>query len=168
MNTNDLTPRPGDRSALDSLLEKVTPYEKVGAVIPFDLLQFGLFGSVITIVTGLLALAMPGADSIRSSDFYLLLGGVVASLVTLTRALAGPAIIFGGALLVLDAVLMTVRTSARWRSVIVLQAAAGGLGGVLATAFLALVILNLVIWIALAALVLMAIGALLAVLAGGS
>ncbi len=157
-------PSTSHHSALDSLLERVIPYEEVGAVVPLNLLQFGLLGSGVVIVTGLLALALPGAESIRHSGFYWVLGNTVASLVTFMRTLAGPAIVLGVALLVLDAFLFVVRTSARWRSIIVLQAMVGGLGGVLATAFLALLILNLAIWITLfvlgAALVLMLLVAL--------
>jgi hypothetical protein len=136
-----------DRSALDSLLDKVIPHETIGATVSFDLLQFGLYGSIIVIVTALLALAMPGAESIRHSGFYLLFGGAVADLVTFLRALAVPAVTFGGMLLILDAVLLTVRTPSWSRSLITLQAAAGTFSGVVATAFLALLLLNLVIWI---------------------
>jgi hypothetical protein len=138
-----------DRSALDSLLEKAIPHETIGATVSFDLLQFGLYGSVVVIVTSLVALAMPGAESIRHSSFYLLFGGAVADLVTFLRALAIPGIVFGGMLLILDAVLLTVRTPSWSRSLITLQAAAGGFSGVVATAFLALLLLNLVIWIVL-------------------
>jgi hypothetical protein len=158
-------PAPKD-DALQSLLRRIGSYGKT-AVIPYDLLQFGLYGSVVVIATGLFALILPGAASIRQSDFYLILGGTTASVVALMRALAIPAIISGGCLLLLDACLMQVRTSARWRSVVVAQAAIGGLSGVICTVFLALVILNLFIWIVLVTLALMLVGMILGIMASG-
>lgn len=158
-------PAPED-DALQSLLRRIGDYGKT-AVIPYDLLQFGLYGSVVVIVTGLFALILPGAASIRHSHFYLVLGSETASVVSLMRALAIPAIISGGCLLLLDACLMQVHTSARWRSMVVIQAAAGGVGGVICTIFLALVILNLAIWIVIMALMLMLVGVILGAIAGG-
>ena len=150
-----------DESALTSLLRRAVPYEKAGAVIPRDLLAFGLFGSSIIIATGLFALLLPDAAAIRHSGFYLLLGGFTANLDSLMGHAVSPALICGGTLLVLDACLMQVRTSERWRYVIVAQAAAGGIGGAFATVFLALVVLNLVVWLALFALALMVLGVFL-------
>jgi hypothetical protein len=163
----DLVPAPDDDSALASLLRGAIPYERAGAVVPRELLQFGLYGSAIVIITGLLALTLPGADAIRHSGFYLVLGSVLANLDSLMGALAGPAIIFGGALLIVDAYLMQVRTSAKWRSVVVIQAGVGGAGGIMATLFLALIILNLAIWIAIIALGLGAIMLIIGAMAGG-
>jgi hypothetical protein len=168
VTSTDLLPGPGEeKSALGSLLDFATPYKKAGAVIQYDLLQFGLYGSVVVIVTGLVALLLPGTTSIRHSNFYWVFGSETASVVSLMRALAIPAIISGGTLLMLDAWLMLVRTSARWRSVVVMQAAIGGVGGVICTVFLALVILNLAIWIALMVLALLLLGTILGMVAGG-
>lgn len=152
--------------ALQSLLERMGPYGKT-ALIPYDLLQFGIYGSAIVIITGLFALTLPSAAAIRHSDFYLILGDVTAGLDSFMGTVAAPMIIFGGTLLVLDAGLMLVRTSARWRSVVVIQALAGGAGGFICTFFLALVILNLAIWIAIVALALVLVSVLLGTMSSG-
>jgi uncharacterized membrane protein len=167
MPSTDLLSGSGDDNALKSFLDRVVPYEKAGAIVPNDLLQFGFFGSIIVIVTGLLASAFPDPASIRDGGFYLVLGDTAASVTALMKALAIPAIVAGGSLLVVDAFLMKVRTSAHWRSVIVAQAAVGGAAGAICTGFLALLILNLVLWIIIVALILMTIGVLLSALAGG-
>ena len=67
----------------------------------------------------------------------------------------------------LDAYLMLVRTSARWRSVVVVQAAVGGTGGAICAIFLALMILNLAIWVAIVALALVLLGMMFGAMAGG-
>jgi hypothetical protein len=167
MSSTDLVAAPYEDSALKSLLRKATGYEKAGAVIPGGLMQFGLLGSTLIIATGLLALILPGATSIRRSGFYLVLGGPTASLGSIMGHVAILALICGGSLLVIDAGLMQVRTSEYWRYVVVAQAVAGGIGGAFCTIFLALVILNLAIWIALFALGLMIIFMIIGAMAGG-
>ena len=172
MSSTDLTPAsdnavPDDGSALRALLDHAIPYEKAGAVIPHDLLQFGLLGSGIVIATGLLALTLPDSAAIRHSDFYLVLGSLTASLDTVMGRAASPALICGGILLVLDACLMQVRTSSAWRYTVVAQAIAGGIGGAFCTVFLALIILNLAIWIAIIALAVVILGVILGMMAGG-
>lgn len=154
MSIDELVPREppgGERSALSDLLSRSVIYERAGGVIPHDLLQFGFFGSLVVIVTGLLAVVFPDATSIRAGDFFLVLGGTAADLSSLLHALAIPAILGGFALLLLDIYLMDVPRSERWRGAVVAQAVAGGLGGVLGTLFLALLIFNLAIWIAIIA-----------------
>lgn len=158
---------PEDDNALRSMLSRVTSHEGAGAAIPFDLLRFGLVGSIVVVATGLLALILPGADSVRHSDFYLVLGGLAADITLLVKALAIPAIIAGVSLLVLDIYLMQARTSARSRPIIVAQAAMGGTGGVICTALLALLVLNLVIWITLIMLCLVLVGIIVAGIASG-
>jgi hypothetical protein len=148
-------------SALKSLLERSVIYEKAGAVIPHDLLQFGLFGSGLIVAAGLLALILPSAYSIQHGGFFLLLGSTTASLDSFMGSLAAPAFIVGGGLLVLDACLMLVRTSQSWRAAIVLQAALGGSGGLVCAAFLALVAFNLALWILIVTAALMVIGMIL-------
>jgi hypothetical protein len=59
--------------------------------------------------------------------------------------LAVPAILCGLALLGLDLYLMEGRRSEHWRGAVVAQAAAGGVGGFVGVAFLALMLLNLVL-----------------------
>ena len=156
-----------DYSALKSLLNRSVIYEKAGAVIPHDLMQFGLFGSGLIIAAGLLALILPSAYSIQHGGFFLLLGSTTASLDSFIGSLAAPAFIVGGSLLVLDAGLMCVRTSYPWRAVIVLQAVLGGIGGLVCAVFLALVAFNLALWILIVAVVLMILGVILAAMAGG-
>ena len=82
MASTDLVPqRPeDDGSALGGFLSGSIIYEKAGAVIPRDLLQFGFLGSIVVIVTGILALIVPSPESIRSGDFYLVLGGTAADI----------------------------------------------------------------------------------------
>jgi hypothetical protein len=168
MSSANLTPVPDDGdNALGSLLRRSIIHELAGSVVPGDLLQVGLFGSIIVIVAGLFALILPSATSISHSGFYLVLGSTIASVASLMRVVATPALIAGGSLLVLDAYLMLVRTSARWRSVVVVQAALGGAGGLVAIAFLALVFVNLAIWVIIITLALMVVGVMLAAMGDG-
>jgi len=168
MRPSDLLPaRIEDDNALRSLLNRVVDHDEAGSVIGLDLLVFGFLGSLVVIFTALVALILPEPESIRQSSFYLVLGGAVASLTGLMKALAIPALIAGVSLLVLDLFLMKVRTSEHSRSVIVIQAAMGGTGGALCTIFLALALLNLVLWIIIVTLFLMAIGVMLAGIGSG-
>lgn len=155
MASTDLVPRSPDDggSALDAFLSRSVIYERAGAVIPRDLLRFGLYGTIIIIATGALALVFPTAPAIRHGQFFLLFATQAASMETVMHAAAIPLIASGVALLVLDVYLMQGRHSEQWRSAVVAQAAAGGVGGVVATVFLALVILNLMLWIAICAVV---------------
>ncbi len=148
-----------DDSALKSLLARAAVHNK--AVIPTDLVQFGLYGSAIVIVTALLALAMPSADSISHSSLYLVLGSTVGDVVSFARELAVPSLIFGFALLGVDLYLMNVPTRAHSRATIVTQAAAGGVSATLCAVFLALLVINLVIWAFIVAACLMALGAVI-------
>lgn len=167
-SSTNLVPRSDDdgASALGDFLRRTTIYETAGAVIPFGLLRFGLLGSVAMIATGLLALAFPSAEAIRGGDFFLVLGDEAAGIASLVRALAGPAIVVGLSLLVLDLYLMRTPVSERWRTAVVVQAAAGGVGGALGTLFVALLVLNLAIWIALGMLLLAMIAVMVAALGG--
>ena len=154
-------------SALKSLIRGAVDYEGAGRVLPLDLLQFGLLGSAFVVLAGVIGLALPSAHSIQHSGFFLLFGSTTASLDSFIGAAAAPAMIFGGSLLLLDAYLMQVRTSGSWvHSAVVAQAAAGGGVGIVCTAFLALIVLNLGLWIAIFALVLILIGVVLGA-AGG-
>jgi hypothetical protein len=159
--------RHGEEDALGSLLGRITVHERAGAVVPTDLLQFGFYASAITIATGVLALLWSDPESVRHGGFYLVLGGASATMTSLMKALAVPAICAGVLLLGVDLFLMKVRTSARWRAVIVGQAALGGAVGLIGTFFLALVLLNLVLWILIVMLALAVIGVFFAALAGG-
>jgi hypothetical protein len=109
----------------------------------------------------LFALILPSTTSISHSGFYLVLGTTIAQVASFMRVVAAPALIIGGSLLVFDAYLMLGRTSAPWRSMVVIQAVLGGTGGLVAVAFLALVAVNLVIWVAIVVLALMVIGVML-------
>jgi hypothetical protein len=155
-------------SALSDFLSRSTVYEKAGAVIPRDLLQFGYFGSMVVIGTGVLALVFPSPESVHHGGFFLLLGSQAADLVSFLHAIAIPAIVCGLALLGLDVYLMRVPTSEHWRSAVVAQAAAGGVGGTLCTLFLVLLLLNLMIWVLLIACGVAVVLLVVGVMAGGS
>ncbi len=146
-----------EESALKSLLRRAAVHDK--AVIPTDLVQFGLYGSVIVIATALLALALPSEQSISHSGFYLVFGGALGGLASFVRALAGPALLFGFALLGVDIYLMKVPTRAHSRATIVTQAAAGGVSATICAIFLALIVVNLVIWLLIVAACVMALAA---------
>src|SRR5690349_9538251 len=140
MASTDLVPYPsGGRDAFGEFLRHAIPYEKAGRVLPRDLLQFGVYGSVAVIAAGLLALIFPSPTSIRHAHFFLVLRSQEADLQSLLRALAVPAIVCGVALLVLDAFLMYGRRAGCWPYAVVGQAGLGGVGGALGTIFLALV-----------------------------
>jgi hypothetical protein len=168
MTSTDPVPRSrGGGYALESLLSRSVIHEKAGAVIPRDLLRFGLYGSIVCIATGLLALLFPTADSIRHGDFFLILATPAADLQSVMHAAAIPLIVCGVALLALDPYLMQGRRSEHWRSAVVAQAATGAVGGAVGTVFLALVIINLVLWIVIAAFCLTMLCGLIASRAGG-
>ena len=169
MASTDLVPSSGDASgsALKDFLSHSTIYEKAGAVMPRDLVQFGLYGSGVVILTGLVALVLPKPWSISHGGFFLVLGGPETHLDALMHHLAVPAIVCGLLLLGLDVFLMLVPTGEHWRWAVVGQAAAGGVGGLLGVIFLALLILNLAIWIALISLILGGALMLLGAMAGG-
>lgn len=143
----DIVRRRGDDSPFAQFLNNTVSYEKTGAVIPMELLRFGLFGSLIVIATGLVALMIPSAGEIQGSDFFLVLEDQVADISTIMHTAAFPAIGFGVALLLVDLYLMRVPTSEHSRVLVVGQAAAGGIGGMVCAIFLALALLNLVLWI---------------------
>ena len=107
MTSTDPVPRSrGGGSALESLLSRSVIHEKAGAVIPRDLLRFRLYGSIVCIATGLLALLFPTADSIRHGDFFPVLATPAADLQSVMHAAAIPLIVCGVALLALDPYLM--------------------------------------------------------------
>ena len=157
---------PDGDDALQSLLSRITSHEKAGAVMPVDLVEFGFFGSLIVIVTGLLALILPSATAIHHSHLFLVFGSTTASLDSFMSAAAIPAMLCGTALLLLDIYLMHARTSAPWRSAVVAQAAAGGVAGAICSLFLALLVLNLAIYLVIGMLILAALFAMLAGMAG--
>lgn len=170
MVSTDLAPSSPDGSegsALSDFLSRTTIYEQAGAVIPRDLLQFGLLGSIVVIATGLLALVFPGSASIRHGGFFFVFGGQVADLASIMEAAAIPAIVCGIALLGLDLYLMRTPSSDYGRAAVVAQAAAGGVGGAVSMVFLALVILNLAIWAILIACGVAIVLLMLGVMAGG-
>lgn len=177
MASNELVPVSEEESALESLLRRAVPYEGLGAVMPRDLVQFGLYGSGIVILAGLIALALPDPSSIRHAHglfhahFFLILGPVEAGLVGFMQALAVPAIVCGVLLLGLDVYFTQVPTTEQWRWAVVGQAAAGGVGAGAGVIFLALLILNVVVWILIIAMIaaacLMALAAVLGALGGG-
>jgi hypothetical protein len=161
MAEKPLAPHSGaDDSALKSLLSRAAVHDK--AVIPAGLMQFALFGSLIVIATGFVALILPSAAAIRHARFFLVLGGAAAGLDSFMGSLAMPALLCGCALLALDLYLMRVPTGEQSRSAVVLQAAAGGAGSLVCALFFLLVIVNLILWILIIAAVITALVALIA------
>lgn len=157
---------PGN-SALTDFLKHTKVYDVTKALIPKDLLQFGISGAVIVMATGLLALILPSPASIDRGEFFLVLGSTAASLDALMQGLAIPAIVSSAALLLLDVYLMVVPTTEQWRLAVVGQATVGGAGGILSVLFLALVVLNIALWIAIGCCILAGIGLFLGALASG-
>ena len=180
MTSTDLVPSsPGDSSgsALRDFLSHAVIYGN-RALMPRDLVQFGLMGSGLAILASVIALALPDPASIEHAHgpmfhahFFLILGSVAGGLVGLLQALAVPAIVCGVMLLGLDIYFMRVPTTEEWRWAIVGQAAAGGLGAGIGILFFALLILNVVVWLVIvvfiAAACLMALAALLGMIGGG-
>jgi hypothetical protein len=183
---NELVPRrdrasnpvsPGN-SALTDFLKHTKDYLTDKAVMPADLVRFGLYGAGIMILAGLIALALPDPSTLRHmhawlfhAHFFVFFRSISAGLDGFAHALAVPAIVCGVLLLVLDAFLTQIPTTERWRLAVVGQAAAGGVGAGLGVILLALFIINLAIWIVLTALLIAACGmalfALLAAIGGG-
>jgi hypothetical protein len=148
------------RSALSDFLDHVIDHEKMGAVVPPNLLRVGYVGSCITIAAALLAVVL-SPRGIREGGFFLLLGDQAADLTVAMRALAGPALIFGGLLIGLDYYLSIRPTSEAWRSAITVQAIAGGISGVMSAFLIGLILLNLAIWIVLVVLLFAGISVML-------
>jgi hypothetical protein len=171
-------PAKSDESALDSLLKRAISHDKIGAVMPRDLVQFGLLGSGIVILAGLVALVLPDPSSIKNGHgpvfhwhFFLMFRSMAAGLDSFVQAMAIPGIVAGLLLLVLDAFLTQIPTREHWRLAIVGQAAAGGVGATVGVLFLAVFILNLIVWaiiiVVIAAFCIGVVFAFLAALSGG-
>jgi hypothetical protein len=137
------------RSALGDFLDHVDIYNK--GVIPRDLVQLGLYGSTVMILTGLVALVIPSPHSISQGELFLLFASIGAGLAGFLQVLAVPAILFGLLLLGIDVYLSQVPTGERSRWIVVGQATAGGIGGGIGVLFLALVIFNVVLWLVIIA-----------------
>jgi hypothetical protein len=148
-------------SALSDFLKHTKIYDVTKAVMPKDLVQFGLYGSGVLMATALIALLLPDPSSIRSTQVSFIIHAhlffvgraLEATIVGLLQALAIPAIVASVVLLALDIYLMQVPTSQEWRYAVVGQAVAGGLNGVLGVIFLALLLFNLAMWIAMTCLI---------------
>lgn len=141
--------RSTEASALKSLLERAVPYEKAGWIMPRPVVALGMIGSGVMIGSGLLAIIFPSPQSVSHGAFFLLFASEAAGLESFMRIVALPAIVAGLGLLALNFYLMKARTGAPGRYVVAGQAVAGSVGGVISGLFLALVVLNLVIWIVL-------------------
>jgi hypothetical protein len=166
--TNPLLPgSPGSGSALRDFLGHSVIYEKAGGVMPRELVVYGFYGSVAIIVTGLVALMLPSAAAISNGGFFLLLKSTASGLDSFLQGEAIPAIVCGAALVALDVYLTLVPTSEAWRMVIVGQTALGGIGGTIGVLFLALVALNLAIWIVIIGAIIGACLMMLGALASG-
>jgi hypothetical protein len=89
MSSREIVPlgRADDGSALQSLLDRSVIYERTGSVIPWGLLRFGFCGAGVIVLTGLLALILPGSLEIRHGGFFLLFGGQAAALADFLRGL---------------------------------------------------------------------------------
>jgi hypothetical protein len=167
MSSTQVVPRPPDEggSALTEFLKHTSVYG-TRAVIPRELLQYGVYGSLALVVIGVLGMVVASPTAIAHSGFFWILGHVAADVMSVIQPVAVPAMVLGFALLILDVFLMLVPSSEHWRWAVVGQAAAGGVGGVFGTIFLALVIINLAIWIAIGILVLALTVGMLAVVVG--
>jgi len=147
----DLVPYvPGPQDdALRRFLRNVTSYEGAGAPIPHALWQFGLYGSLTIIASGLLTFILPDKSWIRDGGFFLLFGDFAAALTSTIASLAVPAIVLGVLLLGINLWLRDRRTSEAWRSAVVLQFAMAGGGATLYAGVAVLFVLNLALWIAI-------------------
>ena len=171
MNSTDLIPWSGasssgeSRSALSDFLSHVETHSK--GIIPRDLIQFGLYGSAVMILTSLIALCFPSPHSISHGEFFLLFGRIAAGLAGFLHALAIPGLIAGILLVGVDVYLAQVPTTEHSRWVVIGQAAAGGFGGTIGVLFLALFLFNLALWIVIMAAIIGGCLMLLGALASG-
>lgn len=135
-----------ESSALSDFLDHARVHERIGSVIPRELLRFGLYGSLMLIATGFAGLALPSPQAIEHLWFFVVFGGAAARMLSVMHSAAIPALAAGGGLLVLDVYLKRVPTRGRWRAVVVAQAVAGVAGAAASAALLALAFVNLVLW----------------------
>ncbi|MBJ7469800.1 MAG: hypothetical protein JHD16_00790 [Solirubrobacteraceae bacterium] len=154
-------------SPLGAFLRSATSHQRAGGPIPIDVLRYGIIGSAVVILTGVVALLLPPAPDLSSSGFFLLLGRQVSWIVEFAKHLAVPAIGCGLALLCLDLYLMRAPSGRYSRAFVVGQAVAGGALGALGAVFLALVALNMVLWVVIVtAILVVVVGTLAALLSG--
>jgi hypothetical protein len=136
-----------EENALLGLLARSVVHEQAGAPIPSDLLRFGFAGAGALLLTALIAALMPSPAVVRQAHFFLLFGGVAATLTRVLQALGPFTLALGCGLLVLDLCLESGRRHAAWRYAIVGQAALGAAGLGLDGVLLAIVLLDMALWI---------------------
>jgi hypothetical protein len=151
-----------EKNALLGLLARSVVHEQAGAPIPSDLLRFGFAAAAALLLTALVGALMPSPALVRHAHFFLLFGGVAARLTRVLQGLGPFALALGCGLLTLDLFLESGRRHAAWRYVIVGQAALGAACLSLDSALLAIILLDLALWIMLGVAIAAAVVMLLA------
>lgn len=153
-------------SEFDRLVAQLVPHDATaGPSLPLELVRNAGLGALLTLAgAALAAFLVPGADSIRSGDFFLVAGGIAADWATALQGMAAPLALLALALGALDVYLWQSQpTDDMWRWVCIAQpwcglvAVSGWLG------FAVLAILNLAVWAAIIGLI---AGVMIAVLFG--
>jgi hypothetical protein len=149
-------------NALLGLLARSVVHEETGAQIPSDLLRFGFLAAAALLLTALIGALMPSPAAVHQAHFFLLFGGVAATLTRALQALMPFTLALGCGLAVLNLCLASGRRHAAWRYAIVGQAALGAAGLSLDSALLAIILLDLALWIMLGVAIAAAVVMLLA------
>jgi hypothetical protein len=154
-----------EENALLGLLARSVVHEQAGAPIPSELLGFGFLAAAALLLTALIAALMPSPALVAQAHFFLLLGGVAATLTGTLQALGPFTLALGCGLLALNLVLESGRRHAAWRYAIVGQAALGAaclsLDGLLLAIILLDLTLSIMIAVAFVVVIFLCIGAAL-------
>jgi len=157
-----------DGSALKSLLDHSVPYEKAGAPLPFDLAQFGFLGGGLLVACALAGLIAPQPATIEQGGLFLILGGLAAGIAQFLREIAPAALLTGLGFALVDLLLLGT-PSGEWSRWLVTAQLVAGIG-VASPAVLAIAVvaLNIALWVAIIAVVFLVLLALVAAaFAGG-
>jgi hypothetical protein len=159
------------RSALDDFLQRAVAYENAGAELPRRLLGYAALGATCLVATAALFAMLPDPQAAHRSGLLLIGKGVGDVLLSIARGLVLPLAVVGVVLLVLDGVLFVGGGTRRlgWHYAVAAQPFVGGVGLGVGALLLALVVINVVIWLLFVALLIaavLAVVALMALLAG--
>jgi len=134
------------RSALDAFLDKTVTYERMPTRIPRTVVALGAGGGALMLVDGLVGMAV-GTQDARTNSFFLVGGDAISSILSWTAAFAGPLAIAGLIALVANAAMLAIPGGWSPRIVCYLEPAVGGAAGLVWLCVIAVVVINLAIWI---------------------
>lgn len=134
------------RSALDAFLDKTVTYERMPTRVPRTVVALGAVGGGIMLADGVVGMVV-GTQDTRTNSFFLVGGHALSSILAWTAAFAGPLAIAGLIALVANAAMLVIPGGWSPRIVCYLEPAVGGAVGLVWLCVIAVVLINLAIWI---------------------